>query len=177
MAIQEKSKTRFIITRSFNAPIQMVWKALTEVPYLQNWWGTRSSSWVTGSVELRPGGEFKYCLRSGGGLARKGKWVYEEIAAPNWMAFTRFNSNLDEELSLHPVSENWPNELKCEVKLTESNGGTTLVWASSPINASEKQINEFESSHDSMLEGFTALFNKLESFLESLIEKEHASQG
>ena len=63
----------FVISRVFDAPRDLVWKAHSELEGLKQWWGPKGFTWVTGTLDFRPGGMFHYssarrtARRCGGG--------------------------------------------------------------------------------------------------------------
>jgi uncharacterized protein YndB with AHSA1/START domain len=62
------SSTReFTTSRVFDAPRELVWKALTEPERLKRWWGPKGFTVKSAEVDLRPGGSFLYCLQGPGG--------------------------------------------------------------------------------------------------------------
>ncbi|HEU0018435.1 MAG TPA: SRPBCC domain-containing protein, partial [Methyloceanibacter sp.] len=54
----------FVISRVFEAPRDLVWKAYSELDALKQWWGPKGFTWVTGTLDFRPGGIFHYGMRS-----------------------------------------------------------------------------------------------------------------
>jgi len=50
----------FVISRVFDAPRDLVWKAHSELEGLKHWWGPKGFTWVTGTLDFRPGGLFHY---------------------------------------------------------------------------------------------------------------------
>jgi uncharacterized protein YndB with AHSA1/START domain len=57
----------FVISRVFDAPRDLVWKAHSELEGLKHWWGPKGFTWVTGTLDFRPGGMFHYGMRSPNG--------------------------------------------------------------------------------------------------------------
>ena len=47
-----------VITREFDAPRDMVFKAWTDAEHLKRWWGPAGCEVGTCKVDLRPGGSF-----------------------------------------------------------------------------------------------------------------------
>jgi uncharacterized protein YndB with AHSA1/START domain len=79
----ESTDRALIVTRVFNAPRELVWKALTEPERLEHWWGPKGFTSRIQKLELRPGGTFLYNQRNAEGIELWGKWVYREIDPPN----------------------------------------------------------------------------------------------
>jgi len=69
----------FVITRTFDAPLDLVWKAHTEVGHLEKWWGPKGLAMARATLDLRVGGTFHYGMRATGGEEMWGRFVYREI--------------------------------------------------------------------------------------------------
>jgi uncharacterized protein YndB with AHSA1/START domain len=64
-----KSEPAMICTRSFDAPVALVWKAFTDPAHVAHWWGPKSIAPVKSidKLELRPGGSWRFvCERPDG---------------------------------------------------------------------------------------------------------------
>ena len=53
-----------IITRIFDAPRALVWKAWTDPDYVKQWWGPKGFTSPVCRIDLRVGGRFTYCMRT-----------------------------------------------------------------------------------------------------------------
>jgi uncharacterized protein YndB with AHSA1/START domain len=166
--LAEEAENGFIITRVFDAPRDLVWKAVTEAASLMHWWGPKGVAPLTCEVDLRPGGTFRYSMRSPDGRVMWGKWVYREIAAPELLttivSFTDENGNP----MRHPMSPTWPVEVLNKMTLSEHDGKTTMTISGSPFNATEEERKTFEAGRGSMKQGFDGTLDKLAAYLAEL---------
>lgn len=91
-------KTRdLIVTRIFNAPIELVWKAWTEPEYVMRWWGPDYFTSPSAVIDLRVGGISLVCMRAPkefGGQDMYSTWVYQKIVP---MRRIEFIQNLSDE--------------------------------------------------------------------------------
>ncbi len=69
----------FVISRTFDAPRELVWKAFTEPERLKQWWGPKGFKVQFSQMDFRPGGVYHYCLRSPDGKEIWGKFSYRQI--------------------------------------------------------------------------------------------------
>src|SRR5262245_56339213 len=69
----------FTLSRSFDAPRDLVWKAFSDGAQLAQWWGPKDLEWVTGDLDFRAGGTFHYAMRVPNGPVMWGKFAYREI--------------------------------------------------------------------------------------------------
>ena len=78
-AVETSTLQPFVITRVFDAPRSLVWKAWAERDRLMQWFGPKGFIMRVATLDLRPGGIFHYCLRSPDGKDMWGKFVYREL--------------------------------------------------------------------------------------------------
>lgn len=46
--------------RTFDAPRELVWKAMTDPAQVPNWWGPKNTTTTVVEMDVRPGGAWKY---------------------------------------------------------------------------------------------------------------------
>jgi uncharacterized protein YndB with AHSA1/START domain len=57
------SDTEILITRQFDAPAELVFKAYTTPELVRRWWGFETSEWLVCDVDLRVGGTWRYVVK------------------------------------------------------------------------------------------------------------------
>src|SRR5437867_3506027 len=57
-AVEDTSAREFVITRKFDAPRALVWKAFTEPERMKHWWGPKGFTVIAANMDLRPGGTY-----------------------------------------------------------------------------------------------------------------------
>jgi uncharacterized protein YndB with AHSA1/START domain len=155
----------FVISHLFNAPRDLVWAVYTQPQHLQNWLGPQGSTMPHSSMDFKEGGSFHYCLRMPNGADLWGKWLIQEIAAPEKIVVIQHFSNPEGQLTRHPMAPTWPRQTLGTTTL-ESRGDTTqltLEW--SPYDSTPEQIATFNASHSFMTTGWTLNFTLLEQYL------------
>lgn len=162
------SEAVLTLTRAFNAPRDIVFKAWTEPERLAKWWGPKGFDFVVASMDLRPGGAFHYCMRGPNGMEMWGKLVYEEIVAPERLVFVNSFSDKDGGLTRHPMSATWPLEIHNTLTLTEENGKTTLTLHGGPVNATEAERQTYAAGRSGLQQGMAGSFAQLDAYLETL---------
>lgn len=86
-----------IVTRTFNAPVKLVWKAWTEPEYIMKWWGPDYFTSPNAKIDFREGGTSLVCMRAPadfGGMDMYSTWVYQKIVP---MQSIEFIENLSDE--------------------------------------------------------------------------------
>jgi uncharacterized protein YndB with AHSA1/START domain len=157
--------TPFVISRTFDAPLDRVWKAFTEPERMQQWWGPKGFPVAFCKMELRPGGVYHYAMRVPDGSLMWGKFVYREIAAPERIVFVNSFSDEMGGLTRHPMVSAWPLELLSSFQFTEHEGRTTFTLQWAPLDATAEECAMFDSAHDSMTQGWAGTLEQLEAHL------------
>jgi uncharacterized protein YndB with AHSA1/START domain len=57
------SDTEILITRVFDAPAELIFRAWTTPELVQRWWGFETSEWQVCEIDLRVGGQWRYVIR------------------------------------------------------------------------------------------------------------------
>jgi len=156
---------KLVITRIFNAPPKLVFKAWTETERLAQWWGPKGFTLDVAKLDLRPGGEFHYSMKSPDGFEMWGKFVYHEITPPERLIFVTAFSDKDGNITRAPFSGTWPLEVLNILTLTEEGGKTKLTLSGGPINATREELKTFEETIPSMQQGFGGTFDQLDEYL------------
>lgn len=125
------------ITRVFNAPRELVWKAWTEPEHLKHWWGPKNFSCPAFEIDFRVGGKYLACMLSPEG---RGYWttgVYREIIPLEKIVYT--DNFADENGNIVPRSYyDMPGDLLTEFIVTvmleefESKTKMTLIHVGIP---------------------------------------------
>lgn len=82
------SEREVTLTRTFDAPRDLVFEAWTQPEHVKLWFGPRGYSLSVCEIDLRVGGGFRYVLRSPDGSATTMRGEYREIVAPDRLAYT-----------------------------------------------------------------------------------------
>src|SRR3954470_9752986 len=86
------------VTRTFNAPVAMVWKAWTEPELVMRWWGPDYFSSPSAKIDFREGGISQVCMRAPkemGGNDIYSIWDYKKIVPMQSIEFVQSLANKD----------------------------------------------------------------------------------
>ncbi|HWD92746.1 MAG TPA: SRPBCC domain-containing protein [Verrucomicrobiae bacterium] len=155
----------FIISRTFAAPRELVWKAWSERRRLMAWFGPKGFTMPAAKMDFRPGGSFHYCMASSDGTEMWGKFVYHEIVAPEKIVLVNSFSDEDGGITRHPMSATWPLEMLSTFTLAGENGRTTATVHWVPWNATDAECKTFDAAHEGMKQGWTGTFDQLAAYL------------
>src|SRR3954469_25516758 len=155
----------FLISRTFRAPRELLWKAWSERARLMEWFGPEDFKMPAAKMDFRPGGSFHYCLEAPNGHEMWGKFTYREIVPPEKIVLVNSFSDEAGGITRHPMSATWPLEMLSTFTLTEENGRTTakIEWA--PLNPTEEEHKTFDGAHDGMKQGWSGTFDQLAAYL------------
>jgi uncharacterized protein YndB with AHSA1/START domain len=70
---------RMVVTRVFDAPRELVWKAWTDPKYVMQWWGPKGFTASVCKMDFRVGGTFLICTRTPDGQEFWHGGEYHEI--------------------------------------------------------------------------------------------------
>jgi|SRR6267142_254401 len=102
-------------TRLFDAPRELVWKAWTDPAHIAKWWGPNGFTTTTYSMELKPGGVWRYVMHGPDGRDYQNKVTYLEVVEPERLVY-----NLGGDEDVEPVSHH------VTVTFTDSGGKTRI---------------------------------------------------
>ncbi|SHG99632.1 SRPBCC domain-containing protein [Massilia sp. CF038] len=162
------SSADFVITRTFKAPRDLVYRTMTETVHLQKWWGPQGCTIEVVKNEPVAGGVFHYCMRFGPGVEMYGKFEYRELQPVERIVFINGFADAQGNRIRYAMSPTWPVEVLNTVTLTEQGDCTLMHLHSTPVNASQIEIDTFKAGHASMEQGFGGMYEVYEGYLASL---------
>jgi uncharacterized protein YndB with AHSA1/START domain len=148
------------ITRTFNAPRELVWRAWTEPEHFMRWWGPEHFTSPVAKMDLRVGGTYLASIRSPEGQDFYSTGVYREITPPERLVFT--DAFADAEGNVVPAShygmgDDWPAEILITVTFEEENGQTRMTVRQDGIPTGEMR--------EGLVPGWNEYFDKLATAL------------
>jgi len=73
------SDTQILITRAFDAPARLVWRAYTEPELVKRWWSGERGEVTSVEIDLRVGGRWRYVMVANEGFEVAFHGEYREI--------------------------------------------------------------------------------------------------
>jgi uncharacterized protein YndB with AHSA1/START domain len=77
-----------VVSRLIAAPREKVFQAWTDPDQIARWWGPKGFVTVDHDMDIRPGGAYRFTMRSPEGIDHRKRGVYREIVAPARIVFT-----------------------------------------------------------------------------------------
>jgi uncharacterized protein YndB with AHSA1/START domain len=150
-SVAAQEKPELVITRIFDAPRALVFKAWADPKHLAHWSGPRGFTSIGDKMDFRPGGAYRACLRAPDGTENWVRGVYREIVEPERLVFTHA----------------WEGE-------GGKPGPETLVTVTFADHAGQTEMRfhqaffESKESRDGHREGWSSSFERLAEYLATL---------
>ncbi len=163
--INEPAVRPFIISRAFDAPRELVWKAWTERERLMQWFGPKGCTMPVAKMDVRVGGSCHFCLHTPDGREMWGKFIYREIAAPERLVYVQHFSDAAGGITRHPLKPGWPLQMLTTVTFAWQNGKTLLTMRWTPLEGTDEELQTFDGEHEGMKQGWGGSFDQLADYL------------
>ncbi len=158
---------RFVINRTFDAPIDVMFDMWTDPKHVAEWVPPSGFTMEYLRADIKTGGSSFYCMRSENGVTMYGKAAYLEIQKPHLIVYTQVFCDQDGQLSRHPFAPTWPETMLTKVTLTEEESNRTRVTVEWEVygEATAAERETFYEGKAGMTQGWTGSFDKLEARL------------
>lgn len=159
-------RERFVINRSFDAPVEVVYDAWAKPEQLAKWLPPTGFTMTVIRGDIRAGSEMFWSMGNGADIVMFGAIRYLELTRPNRLVYTQQFRTEDGKVSRHPKAPTWPETMRTTVTFAEEDGGTrvTVQWEVEG-HATPAEIACFRDEKAGMTMGWTGSFDKLEEWL------------
>ncbi len=156
---------RMVITRVFDAPRELVWKAYTDPRYIMQWWGPKDFTTPVCKIDFRVGGKFLCCMRTPDGKDFWNSGEYHEIVPHEKIVSSMYFSD-SEGNKVEPADygiEHEAIEDVCDVITFEDlgNGQTRLTFTGNETMESAISSGQVEGWNQ-ILDKFAAVLTELQ---------------
>ncbi|MCC7370677.1 MAG: SRPBCC domain-containing protein [Chloroflexi bacterium] len=149
------------MTRTYDAPRELVFRAFAEAERLARWWGPAGFEVQVKRLDCRPGGVFHYRMVHSEGHEMWGQFLYREIVEPERIVWVNTFSDPDGNLVRAPFSQTVPLEILNTITLEAQGQRTVLRLQVTPINATAEERAAFVDLLESMQQGYGGTFDQL----------------
>jgi uncharacterized protein YndB with AHSA1/START domain len=164
---ESTGKEQFVINRSFDAPLDVMFEMWTNPEHLSRWLPPTGFEMQFIRWDIKLGGSTFYFMTNNADVKMYGRTEYLRIEKPGCLVYTQQFCDEHENMSRHPLAPTWPAMMLTTVNLTEEGPNRTRVtvtWeAYGP--ATPEEIAIFVASRAGMTQGWTGSFDKLEECL------------
>lgn len=161
-------KEEFVIARSFDAPLDVMWEMWTNPEHFAQWLPPTGATMEFIRVDVRPGGHGFYKMPSPHGVMY-GRVDYREFTPPTKIVYTQQFADEHENISRHPLAPTWPETMLTTVTLAAEGDDQTRVTVQwEPYgNPTSEEVATFVAAKAGMTQGWTGSFDKLDAYLEN----------
>jgi len=151
-------KNKLTVIRTFDAPVDLVWRAWTEAELLDQWWAPKPWVSKTKSMDFKEGGKRLYVMVGPGGEEHWGVTTYESIKRPVSLsggdAFSDSEGNVNPDFPVATYQNQFVDKTDHTV--------VTIVTE----YATEEQLKQIVEM--GMKEGLSMAFDNLDGVLQNL---------
>ena len=156
----------FKMTREFDAPKDLVWRAWTEADLVQRWYGPGVET-VIHEFEVRPGGLWLNEMRMGE-RSMNHRMEFTEVSPTDRLVFLMSNADENWNVTANPMMPDWPRTLLTTVTLEDRDGGAFLTLNWDPHEATDAERAAFAAAASDFNKGWGAGMNIIEEILTEL---------
>jgi len=156
--IEFPSELEIVITRLFDAPLELVFDVLTKPEHVRHWFAAFEDKVTKCAIDLRVGGDYHIVSVTPEGIECSFRGTYLEIEPPTRTVATW-------------LFEGWPDALAVETtELQERDGITTLTSTMAFRDLAGR-------AHMTRSDGQEDSFDKMEDYLRSVLEQRETVTG
>jgi uncharacterized protein YndB with AHSA1/START domain len=152
LKVTTPSDREIVMTRTFDAPRELVFEAHSSCEHMSNWWGPRKYEIASCEIDFRPGGSWRIVHKSADGDEHGFHGEFREIVRPERIVWTF-------------EWEGLPGHVSVETLTLEENGGKTTVTARSVYDTVEDRDGMLQSGAEV---GASESYDRLDEYLEKL---------
>ena len=155
LTVTTPSEREIVMTRTFDAPRELVFEAITKAEHMREWWGPRGFTMLVCEIDLRPGGAYRFVQKGpdGGEYAFRGE--FREIVPPERIGWTF-------------EFEGAPGSISVDTMTLAEEDGKTTITSTSLFDSVEQRDVMLQSGMET---GAGESYDRLAELLERLQEK------
>ncbi len=154
LTVTTPSDREIVMTRTFDAPRELVFEALTKPEHMKEWWGPRGYTLPVCEIDFRPGGAYRFVSADAEGNEYVFRGAYREIVPPEKIVWTFEFEGMPGMVSVDTMT------------LTEEDGKTTIT-STSVFDTVEQRDGMLESGMET---GAAETYDRLAELLEKMQE-------
>lgn len=156
----------YVLDRTFNAPVELVWETWTQADHLSHWYGPGVET-IIHEFDVREGGlwfnEMKW-----GDKSMLSRAVFTRVAPNSALEFQQSSADTDWNVVANPMMPDWPRTVLTTVTFEPAGEKTKLRLIWTPFEASEAEIACFAGAVGNMGKGWESGFALIDDILEQL---------
>lgn len=167
---QSTGKESFVINRTFNAPIELMFKMWTDPNHFSKWLAPTGFNMTFLRADIKPKGSSFYYMSNDQGMKMYGRAHYLEVKSPEKITYTQEFVDEKENISRHPMAPTWPASMLTTVDLTAESATETRITITWEVHGqfTREEMETFIEGRAGMTMGWTGSLDKLEDYLEKV---------
>lgn len=160
-------KEQFVINRSFNIPLKVMFEMWTNPAHLSKWLPPAGFTMSILKGEIQGGSGAFYVMTDGRNITMYGRTEYLEIRPHDRITYTQQFCDKDGKVARHPMSSNWPETMLTTITFAAESDLTTRATITWECHGAVKpeELQTFVQEKRGMAFGWTGTFDKLEEYL------------
>ncbi|MDB5795410.1 MAG: hypothetical protein JWR25_1789 [Noviherbaspirillum sp.] len=163
---ESSGKENFVIARSFDAPIEVMFEMWTNPAHLSQWLPPTGFRMEFIMAEVKTGGSTLYFMGNET-IGFHGRSEYLKIERPGRIIYKQQFCDENGNISRHPMAPTWPDTMLTTVELTEEGADRTRVTVKAePYGATTREeLDAFIEAKGGMTQGWSGSFDQLDAYL------------
>lgn len=164
---ETRGKERFVINRSFDAPLETMFEMWTTPEHVARWMPPTGFDMQYLRADIRAGGSSFYKMTNNKDVTMYGRAEYVEIRHPDRLVYLQQFCDDKEGMARHPMAPTWPAYMLTTVTFAEEGPERTRVTVTWEAHGdvTNEELAVFLSARGGMTMGWTGSFDKLEALL------------
>ncbi|MXO59136.1 SRPBCC domain-containing protein [Altererythrobacter salegens] len=154
----------FVISRTFDAPIERVYDAWADPQKMVQWSGPKGSTYEIVQGEVAEG-KSSIARNTSDTMDLHALCLWREFTPPTRVVWEQSICDADGNKVTPPFFEHWPATLLTEVDLAEKDGKTEVTLHWTPIEYTDEALAIFAKQMAGMAGGWGGSFDKLDEYL------------
>ncbi len=156
MAVQNNAAAlvgdrEIVATRIFDAPRELVFKVWTDPHHIRQWWGPEGFTTTTYSMDVKPGGVWRFVMHGPDGRDYQNKITFIEVVKPERLVY-KHGGDKDCE----------PVNFETTVTLEEQDGKTKLTMR---MRFPSANVRDYSIKTYDAVEGLNQTLNRLGAYV------------
>jgi len=128
--MDQLEERQIVVSRTFEAPLELLWKAWSEPEHFMKWYGPKGFTAPTCEIDLRVGGRHLWSMLSPDGTQMYFTGSYKEVVPMKRLVFTDSFSDAEGNVMSHAMmgmDEGMPEIMDATVTFVHADGKTTVT--------------------------------------------------
>ena len=92
--MESTEQRELLITRTLNAPIELVWEVWTKPEHISQWWGPNGFTNTITTMDMVPGGQWNLTMHGPDGTDYVNKSTFTEVVEFKRISYEHFNPHI-----------------------------------------------------------------------------------